>query len=75
MTTEHIFTQTLITKSADNTFAMLTNEEGVFLNRPFPDGGILSIRIQISDANDILESMNKTTQLFSKAVRLGEVVC
>jgi len=75
MTTELLFTQTLITQSAGNTFAMLTNEEGVFLNRPFPDGGVLSVRIQISDANDILESMNKTTQLFSKAIHLGEVVC
>ena len=78
---DFVFVQTLTTQTGSTHVSMVYGEEEdgektVFLNRLMEDtDDVLSVRIQTSDANDILQALIQVNQMLSKAVTLGEYVC
>jgi len=54
---------------------MFSDHESFYIAKFMDDEGVLSVRINPSDASDIFESINTTNQLMTKAISLGEVLC
>ena len=78
---QNVFCHSLSTPHSGTTHCQMleeTDKEGnnhVFLQKMLDDDRVLHVRIQLSDATDILEAMTKVNQVMTKAVQLGEVVC
>ena len=70
-----IFTQSLSTPKNVFYTKMFTDNESFYIAKFMDDEGVLSVRINPSDASDIFESINTTNQLMTKAISLGEVLC
>jgi hypothetical protein len=74
---ETVFTQELTTGGGTTIIKMKeqTDDEGkstIFLHN-IMKMGTLRVRIDVSDANDILVALTRVNQLMTKAVALGEV--
>jgi len=70
-----IFTQSLSTPKNVFHTKMFSDHESFYIAKFMDDEGVLSVRINPSDASDIFESINTTNQLMTKAISLGEVLC
>jgi len=80
-----IFTQSLSTPKNVFHTRMFSDHESFYITKfmfveslsrwALDDEGVLSVRINPSDASDIFESINTTNQLMTKAISLGEVLC